>query len=65
LIWYGIVRFFIESLRQDSLMLGSLKIAQIVSLIMIIVGIVLFIKGKTKSRFENNYKEAKVDAIKF
>jgi len=46
-------------------MLGSLKIAQIVSLIMIIVGIVLFIKGKTKSRFENNYKEAKVDAIKF
>lgn len=65
LIWYGIVRFFIESLRQDSLMLGSLKIAQIVSLIMIIVGIFLFIKGKTKSRFENNYKEAKVDAIKF
>jgi len=65
LVWYGIVRFLIESLRQDSLMLGSLKMAQIASIVMIIIGIVLFIKGKTKSRFENNYKEARADAIKF
>lgn len=65
LIWYGLVRIFVESLRQDSLMLANIKIAQLVSVLMIIIGIVLFIKGKTKSRFENNYKEAQVNEIKF
>lgn len=44
LIGYGVIRFFIESLRQDSLMLFDLKIAQIVSIIMIIIGLILFIK---------------------
>ena len=43
LIGYGILRFLIESLRQDSLMFFGLKVAQLVSLIMIVVGIVLFI----------------------
>ena len=44
LIGYGITRFFIESLRQDSLMFFNLKIAQIVSIIMIIIGLILFIR---------------------
>ena len=43
LIWYGLVRFFIESLRTDSLMLGSIKVAQLVSLFLIIFGIILMI----------------------
>ena len=43
-IFYGIIRFFIESLRTDSLMFLNLKIAQIISIIMILVGIYLFIK---------------------
>jgi len=42
-IGYGILRFLIESLRQDSLMFFNLKIAQLVSIIMIVVGIILFI----------------------
>ena len=46
LISYGIIRFFIESLRQDSLMLLNLKIAQIISILMIIIGIYLLIKSK-------------------
>ena len=50
LIWYGILRFFIESLRTDSLMLGSLKMAQVVSIIMIIVGFVMFIITKIKCK---------------
>lgn|SRR5574344_344887 len=46
-IWYGIGRFFIEILRTDSLMLGNFKMAQIVSIILIIVGIlIIIIKGK-------------------
>lgn len=48
LIWYGILRFFIESLRTDSLMLGSLKMAQVISIVMVIIGIVMFIITKIK-----------------
>ncbi|MGM9947824.1 prolipoprotein diacylglyceryl transferase [Floccifex sp.] len=39
LIWYGMVRFFIEGLRTDSLMLGPLRIAQVVSLLFVVAGI--------------------------
>ena len=42
-IWYGLGRFLIESMRTDSLMLGSIKVAQIVSLIFVIIGISLFL----------------------
>ena len=55
LIWYGIVRFFIEGLRTDSLMLGNLRIAKVISLSLIIFGIILLIK----SRKNNVYNEVK------
>ena len=45
LIWYSVVRFFVEGLRTDSLMLGSLRQAQVISIVMFIVGIILFIKS--------------------
>lgn len=48
LIWYGIGRCLIESLRTDSLMLFNLKIAQLVSILFIIIGIVVFIYSKKK-----------------
>ena len=41
LIWYSIIRFIIEGMRTDSLMLGQFKMAQIVSIILFIIGIVL------------------------
>ena len=50
LIWYGTIRFFIESLRTDSL---NFKVAQIVSIIMIISGIILFIICIKKSKYYN------------
>lgn len=37
--WYGMVRFIVESMRSDSLMIGPLKIAQVISLIGIVAGI--------------------------
>src|SRR5699024_5174486 len=44
LIYYSIGRFFIEGMRTDSLMiLGVLRTAQVVSLSLIILGIVLWI----------------------
>jgi len=53
LMWYSIVRFFIESLRTDSLMLGSLKMAQVISIILFIVGLVLIIISKEKYNKED------------
>lgn len=47
-IIYGIERFLVESLRTDSLMLGSLKVAQLVSAIMVIVGIIFIIVSLKK-----------------
>ncbi len=55
LVWYGIGRFFIESLRTDSLMLGNLKIAQVVSVIMVVVGVVLFFIKMQGSILANRY----------
>ena len=60
MIWYGIIRLILEGKRTDSLMLGSFKVAQIVSIIMIIVGIVLFIyykKIKKYGPFEKLYNK--------
>ncbi len=44
IIWYSFARFFIEQLRTDSLMLGDFKVAQLISVFGIILGIVLLIK---------------------
>lgn len=52
LIWYGAIRFIIEAMRTDSLMLGPLKIAQFVSVIFIISGIIIFIKSIKKTEQE-------------
>ena len=43
LIMYGIERLFVESIRQDSLMLFNIRIAQLVSIIMIVIGIIILI----------------------
>ncbi|HAB67106.1 MAG TPA: prolipoprotein diacylglyceryl transferase [Firmicutes bacterium] len=43
LMWYSIGRFFIESLRTDSLMIGGFKAAQLMSIIMFIVGFICFV----------------------
>jgi len=40
LILYSAGRFFIEGLRTDSLMLGPLRVAQLVSLLLIVAGLV-------------------------
>ena len=47
-ILYGLVRFFIEGLRTDSLMLFNIKVAQLISIIMILIGIYIIIKSLKK-----------------
>ncbi len=49
LTWYSIGRFFIEGLRTDSLMLTSnIRIAQVVSIILILVSICLIVYRRVK-----------------
>ena len=49
-IWYGIGRLFIEGLRTDSLYIGNYRISQIVSLVLIIIGIIGIIKNTMKGK---------------
>ena len=55
-MWYSVIRFFIESLRTDSLMLGGLKVAQVISVILFILGLCLVIHKKKDTRV-NRLKE--------
>lgn len=43
LIWYGIGRLFIEGMRTDSLYLGTFRVSQIVSVVIILLGIGLIL----------------------
>ena len=45
-IAYGILRFFVEGFRTDSLMIGPIRMAQLTSVIYLIVGLYLFFKYK-------------------
>jgi len=65
LIWYGIARFVIEIFRTDSLMLGNIKMARIVSVIMIIVGIIIEIIQFQKPKLEELYNKVEVEELKF
>ena len=51
LIWYGVVRFFVEGLRTDSLMLGNLRMAQIIGIPMVIIGIIMIITSKKRDYY--------------
>ena len=55
-IWYSIARFFIEGLRTDSLMLGSIKVAQLISVLLFILGLYLLFRKKKDTRL-NRLKE--------
>ena len=56
LIWYGTTRLIIEIFRSDSLMLGSLKIAQLISAIGIISGIILLIRSINRKELYHDDK---------
>ena len=58
LIWYSVGRFFIEASRTDSLMFGGFKVAQIVSVGLIVIGLFIFIITARKGHFEDLYSEA-------
>ena len=65
LMWYGLGRFFIESMRTDSLMLGGFKMAQIVSIAMIVVGLLIVMITSRKSRYEDLYEQDNQETVRF
>ncbi len=65
LMWYGLGRFFIESMRTDSLMLGGFKMAQIVSIIMIVIGVLIVMITSRKGRYEDLYNQDVEETVRF
>ena len=53
LFWYGLGRVWIEGLRTDSLMLGNIRISQLVAALCIVGSlVVMFIKWKNTKKCE-------------
>ncbi len=50
LVFYSLGRFFIEGLRTDSLMIGPLRIAQVISIVMIAGGIGFYFWSKKQAQ---------------
>ena len=50
LILYSLQRFFVEGLRTDSLMLGNIRVSQILSVIIFVAGVTIYIMKKYKLR---------------
>ncbi len=48
LILYGILRFFVEGLRIDSLYIFNFRVSQILSLILVVVGVLIYIRKSKK-----------------
>lgn len=65
LMWYGLGRFVIEGMRTDSLMVAGFKVAQIISVIMVIVGLLIIMITGRKGRYEDLYDQDENNVINF
>ena len=63
LILYSFVRFFIEGLRTDSLMLFSLRISQVLSLVIFVFSCIMLIINITKLRKMSKNEEKRITKI--
>lgn len=55
--WYGLGRFFIEGLRTDSLMLGNLRVSQILAALCVVASVVLqIVFGSKVKRMGDDYQ---------
>lgn len=59
MIFYSILRYFVEGFRTDSLWVGQFRTAQLVSIVLIVIGIVLFFIQSGKSRNQEELLESK------
>ena len=52
LMWYSFIRFIIEGMRLDSLMLGSVRVAQLVSVVLFAIGVYFVFIRKSKKIYK-------------
>ena len=59
LAFYGAERSVVEGLRTDSLMIGSLRVSQLLAAVLVIVSVVaiLVIRSKIKGNHDENYRK--------
>ena len=57
--YYGLERFLVEGLRTDSLMIGSLRVSQLLAGVLVIVSVVaiLVIRSKIKNNHDETYRK--------
>ena len=58
-MWYGFGRFLIEGIRTDSLMLGSLRVSQLLSAIVVIACLLVYVlrvRGQKQKKSSENYE---------
>ena len=55
--WYGLGRSVIEGLRTDSLLIGSIRVSQLLAILLVVVAIVVLItvRSKKKRLHDENY----------
>lgn len=53
--WYGLGRFFIEGLRTDSLMVGHIRISQLVAGVCVLVSVAAIIFKRHKIKMDGEY----------
>ena len=63
LIWYGIVRGIIETFRTDSLMIANVKVAQVLSVVMISAGVYIFFTQAKKPKLDDLYNSVDEEII--
>ncbi|WP_172372957.1 prolipoprotein diacylglyceryl transferase [Sporosarcina jiandibaonis] len=57
LTWYSFGRYFIEGMRTDSLMGGTLRTAQVVSVVTIIIAVTFFIIRRYVRKVDETYQD--------
>ncbi len=57
---YSIGRYFVESMRTDSLVSGGLRTAQVISIVIIVVGIALIIYRRKSGMAKHRYDGTKI-----
>ena len=65
LMWYGVARVVIEIFRTDSLMIGNIKVAIVVSVLMFIIGFVITAIQSGKPKLDELYNKQETSEIKF
>lgn len=67
LMWYGIGRFIFEGMRTSefNLMLGGFKVAQIISVVMFILGLLILMITVRKGVYEDLYDQDNNQVVRF